>query len=990
MAMHGASFFLFLSASLLFLFSAASPASSLGLSLKKQASALLSIKQSFRTSDDFFRSWSSWNHASVCSWNGVRCDASGRGVTELDVSNLNVSGFLSPRIAELRAIARLSVSGNNIAGEFPASVCQLPHLQFLNISNNRFNGSLDWNFFSRMVELQVFDAYNNDFSGSLPVALPELPLLRHLDLGGNYFSGLIPATYGGFPAISYLSLAGNDLGGRIPPELGNLTTLEQLYLGYFNDFDGGIPAELGRLTNLLHLDLSSCGLKGEIPHQLGDLVKLDTLFLQTNQLTGTVPPQIGNLSNLRFLDISNNALTGEIPNEFGNLQELKLLHMFLNQFHGEIPLFIAELPCLEVLKLWHNNFTGIIPPKLGQNGKLRELDLSTNKLTGLVPRALCIGRKLEILILLNNFLFGPLPDDLGECATLVRVRMGQNYLTGSIPGGFLYLLELLLLELQNNYLTGVLTDEPAKPPTKLGQLNLSNNRFFGPLPGSIGNFSALQILLLSDNQFTGEIPPQVGLLKHVLKIDMSTNNFSGRIPPELGDCLLLTYLDLSQNQLTGEMPYQVSQIRILNYLNVSWNQLAGAIPKEMGSMKSLTSVDFSHNDFSGRVPETGQFAYFNASSFLSNPQLCGPILNPCNISASSQFHRDQQGSFKLQLPGKSKLLFALGLLLCSIVFAITVAIKTRSVMARNSNLWKLTAFQKLDFGSQEIVECLKENCVIGRGGAGIVYRGTMPNGEEVAVKRLLGISKGSTHDNGFSAEIQTLGKIRHRNIVRLLAFCSNNDCKLLVYEYMPNGNLGELLHGKRAGYLNWQMRLRIAIESAKGMCYLHHDCRPPILHRDVKCNNILLDANFEAHVADFGLAKYLRDTGASECMSAIAGSYGYIAPEYAYTLKVDEKSDVYSFGVVLLELITGRRPVGGFGEEGLDLVQWTRIVTNWSKEGVVKILDPWLSNVPVEEAMQVFFVAMLCVQEHSVERPTMREVIQMLEQAKPSSVLHPR
>ncbi|KAK9269331.1 hypothetical protein L1049_001102 [Liquidambar formosana] len=130
------------------------------------------------------------------------------------------------------------------------------------------------------------------------------------------------------------------------------------------------------------------------------------------------------------------------------------------------------------------------------------------------------------------------------------------------------------------------------------------------------------------------------------------------------------------------------------------------------------------------------------------------------------------------------------------------------------------------------------------------------------------------------------------------------------------------------------------------------------------------------------LAKFLQDTGTSECMSAIAGSYGYIAPEYAYTLKVDEKSDVYSFGVVLLELITGRRPVGDFGEEGLDIVQWAKMQTNWSKEGVAKILDEHLRSIPLDEPMQVFFVAMLCVQEQSVERPTMREVVQMLAQAK--------
>ncbi|KAG1346691.1 leucine-rich repeat receptor-like serine/threonine-protein kinase BAM3 [Cocos nucifera] len=976
---------LFLSLLLLLLFSpsSASPTNSLTSSLRNQASILVSLKQSLYTSDLLLESWNMSNHPALCSWAGVRCDDTKRLVVELNISNSNISGFISPAIAELKSLRYLSVAGNSLSGEFPPIITKLSGLQHLNISNNQFNGTLAWKFYT-MVELEVFDAYNNDFSGSLPLGLSMLPKLRHLDLGGNYFSGAIPASYGDFKVLSYLSLAGNDLSGFIPAELGKLGSLEQLYLGYYNEFDGGIPAELGTLANLVHLDLSSCGLESEIPPQLGNLKKLDTLFLHANQLIGFIPPQLGNLSSLRYLDISNNALTGEIPKEFSKLQELVLLHMFMNRLHGEIPEFMAELPNLEALMLWRNNFTGTIPPELGRNGKLRELDLSSNKLTGVVPKALCFGRRLEILILLNNFLFGPLPDDLGECTTLSRVRMGQNYLSGSIPRGFLYLPELSLMELQNNYLTGVITEDPTKNPAKLGQLNLSNNRLFGPIPSSIGNFSALQILLLGGNQFTGPVPPQVGLLKRVLKIDMSRNNFSGTIPADIGDCLLLTYLDLSQNQLSGPIPAQISRIRILNYLNVSWNHLNQSIPKEIGSMKSLTSADFSRNDFSGRIPETGQFAYFNASSYLGNPQLCGSVSNPCNFTSTSQFRSDQHLGAKSQLPGKFKLLFALGLLTCSIFFATTVVIKTRSMIRRNSKSWKLTAFQKLEFGSEDIVECLKENYIIGRGGAGIVYRGTMPNGEQVAVKRLLGISKGSSHDNGFSAEIQTLGKIRHRYIVRLLAFCTNKETNLLVYEYMRNGSLGEVLHGKRGGHLNWQIRLRIATEAAKGLCYLHHDCGPPILHRDVKSNNILLDADFEAHVADFGLAKYLRDTGASECMSAIAGSYGYIAPEYAYTLKVDEKSDVYSFGVVLLELITGRRPVGDFGDEGLDIVRWARMNTNWSKEGVVKILDPRLINVPLEEAMQVFFVGMLCVQEQSVERPTMREVVQMLEQTKQS------
>ncbi|KAL5577929.1 hypothetical protein UlMin_019628 [Ulmus minor] len=956
--------------------------------LRTQASILVSLKLSFQTSNSCLDSWSLSNHSSLCFWPGIRCDQHNRSVVSLDISNSNISGSLSPAITQLRSLVSLSVAGNAFSGTFPSKIHKLPRLQFLNISNNQFSGQLNWDFF-HLKDLLVLDAYDNEFNGSLPLGVTLLPKLQHLNFGGNYFSGSIPPSYGSMKHLNYLSLAGNDLSGVIPSELGNLTGLQQLYLGYYNDFDGGIPAVFGKLIELFHLDLASCGLEGPIPPELGYLNKLDTLFLQTNQLSGSIPSQMGNLSSLISLDLSNNALTGEIPVELSSLRELSLLNLFFNKFHGAIPPAIAELPKLEVLKLWQNNFTGTIPSKLGQNGKLVELDLSTNKLTGAIPKSLCYGRKLKILILLNNFLFGPLPNDLGQCNELVRVRLGQNYLSGSLPLGFLYLPELSLLELQNNYLTGQLQQETTKVPSKLSQLNLSNNRLSGSLPTSIGNFSSLQIVLFGGNRFTGEIPSEIGQMKSVLKLDISRNKLSGTIPPSIGNCLSLTFLDLSQNQLYGPIPPQIAEIHILNYLNLSWNHLNQGLPKEIGTLKSLTCADFSHNNLSGSIPQTGQYLFFNSTSFVGNPELCGSSLNPCSHSPASAFDHSNKKDTKTLVPAKFKLIFALGLLLCSLVFAAFAIIKTRKVR-KSSHSWKLTAFQKLEFRSQDILECIKDDNVIGRGGAGIVYRGTMPNGEQVAVKKLLGINKGSSHDNGLAAEIQTLGKIRHRNIVRLVAFCSNRETNLLVYEYMQNGSLGEVLHGKGGGYLKWDTRLKIAIEAAKGLCYLHHDCSPLILHRDVKSNNILLNSDYEAHVADFGLAKFLRDNGTSECMSAIAGSYGYIAPEYAYTLRVDEKSDVYSFGVVVLELVTGRRPVGDFGEEGLDVVQWAKRESKGRKEGVVTILDERLrnSNVPMEQAMEVFFVAMLCVQEQSVERPTMREVVQMLAQAIQPSTFH--
>ncbi|XP_043713148.1 leucine-rich repeat receptor-like serine/threonine-protein kinase BAM1 [Telopea speciosissima] len=932
---------------------------------------LLSLKSAI--TDDPGASLQNWNvSTSHCTWTGVSCDGY-RRVVSLDLSNMNLSGTLSSDIGHLRNLVNLTVAANVLSGPVPSELSHISGLRQLNLSNNIFNGSFPSQL-SLLKYLEVLDFYNNNMTGDLPVEASEMPNLRHLHLGGNFFSGRIPPEYGRWEFLEYLAVSGNELGGIIPPEIGNLTNLQQLYVGYFNNYEGGIPPEMGNLSNLIRLDMANCMLSGEIPPELAKLQKLDTLFLQVNGLTGGLTPELGNLKSLKSMDLSNNMFSGEIPEAFAELKNLTLLNLFRNKLHGAIPDFIGDLPELEVLQLWENNFTGSIPQGLGRNGKLQLLDLSSNKLTGILPPDLCSGNRLETLILLGNFLFGNIPESLGRCESLNRIRMGENFLNGTIPKGLFGLPQLAQVEFQNNLLAGSFP-EIDSVAVNLGQISLSNNQLTGSLPPSIGNFSGVQKLLLDGNMFSGRIPPEIGKLQQLSKMDFSNNKFAGPIAPEINQCKLLTFVDLSRNELSGEIPPEITSMRILNYLNLSRNHLIGSIPSSISTMQSLTSVDFSYNNLSGLVPGTGQFSYFNSTSFVGNPGLCGPYLVPCKSGVGNG---DQQNHVKGPFSASIKLILVIGLLVCSIAFAVAAIIKARSLKKANeSRAWKLTAFQRLDFTCDDVLESLKEDNIIGKGGAGIVYKGIMPNGDQVAVKRLPVMSRGSSHDHGFNAEIQTLGRIRHRHIVRLLGFCSNHETNLLVYEYMPNGSLGELLHGKKGGHLQWDTRYKIAVEAAKGLCYLHHDCSPLILHRDVKSNNILLDSNFEAHVADFGLAKFLQDSGTSECMSAIAGSYGYIAPEYAYTLKVDEKSDVYSFGVVLLELVSGRKPVGEFGD-GVDIVQWVRKMTDSNKEGVLKILDARLSSVPLHEVMHVFYVAMLCVEEQAVERPTMREVVQIL------------
>ncbi|CAL9175155.1 leucine-rich repeat receptor-like serine/threonine-protein kinase BAM1 [Musa acuminata AAA Group] len=934
--------------------------------------ALLSLKSELSNPGAALAAWdAATDH---CSWPGVTCGSSS-AVVALDLSGRNLSGPLPPAVGRLRSLLRLSVAANFLSGPIPPELALLPALRHLNLSNNLLNGSFPAAL-ARLADLRLLDLYNNNLTGPLPREVAAMTLLRHLHLGGNFFSGSIPPEYGHWQFLEYLAISGNELSGPIPREIGNLSALRELYIGYFNSYDGGVPPEIGNLSALLRLDAANCGLSGRIPSEMGNLRNLDTLFLQVNGLAGEIPPELGRLRSLKSMDLSNNALTGQIPPSFSGLSNLTLLNLFRNKLFGTIPEFVGDLPELEVLQMWENNFTGSIPRRLGTNGQLQLLDLSSNKLTGSLPPDLCYGNKLETLIALGNFLFGSIPESLGRCESLSRIRMGDNYLNGSIPHGLFSLPNLSQVEFQDNLLTGGFPDTgDSSISPSLGQICLSNNRLVGRLPPSIGNFSGLQKLLLSQNSFSGSIPPEVRRLQQLSKLDFSGNRFSGPITPEISKCKLLTFVDLSRNEISGNVPSDIAALRILNYLNLSRNHLEGQIPSAISTMQSLTAVDFSYNNLSGLVPSTGQFSYFNATSFVGNPDPCGPYLGPCRPGISNE---SRPSRAKGALSASFKLLLVVGLLICSIAFAVAAIIKARSLKrASEARAWRLTAFQRLDFTCDDVLNCLKEENIIGKGGAGIVFKGVMPDGEQVAVKRLPAMSRGSPHDHGFSAEIQTLGRIRHRHIVRLLGFCSNHETNLLVYEYMPNGSLGEVLHGKKGGHLHWVTRSKIAVEAAKGLCYLHHDCSPLILHRDVKSNNILLDSDFEAHVADFGLAKFLEDSGTSECMSAIAGSYGYIAPEYAYTLKVDEKSDVYSFGVVLLELVTGRKPVGEFGD-GVDIVQWVRKMTGSDKENVAKILDPRLPTAPIHEVMHVFYVAMLCVEEQSVGRPTMREVVQML------------
>ncbi|XWS12596.1 hypothetical protein CRYUN_Cryun37aG0103700 [Craigia yunnanensis] len=954
------------------------------LSLNQEGLYIIQVKASLSDPDSTFSSWNP-RDPTPCNWRGVSCDSATSSVTSLDLSN------------------------TNLAGPFPSLLCRLQNLSLINFYNNNINSTIPSDI-STCQNLIHLDLSQNLITGELPHTLADLPNLKYLDLTGNNLSGGFPASFGRFQKLEVLSLVYNLLDGTIPAFLGNISTLKMLNLSYNPFSPGRIPPELGNLTNLEILWLTECNLVGEIPDSLGRLKKLTDLDLAINHLVGKIPSSLTELVSVVQIELYNNSLTGELPRGFWNLTKLRLLDASMNQLTGKIPDELTQLP-LESLNLYQNNFEGTLPPSiadspalyelrifrnrltgelpqnLGKNSPLRWLDVSSNQFTGPIPPSLCEKGNLEEILMIYNSFSGQLPSNLAECRSLNRIRFGYNKLSGEIPAGVWGLPHVYLLELVSNSFWGQIGKSIANA-ANLSLLIISRNEFTGSLPEEIGLVDNLVQLSASDNKLSGPLPKSIVKLDGLGVLDLHGNELEGELPSGIESLKKLNELNLANNEFSGNIPDGIGSLSVLNYLDLSNNQLMGRIPLDLQNLK-LNQLNLSNNLLSGQLPSFFDKEMYR-NSFLGNPGLCGNFSGLC----------DGRDGNKHQ--GYVWLLRSI-FVLAALVFVVGVVwfyFKYRSYKKARTidkSKWTLMSFHKLGFSEYEILESLDEDNVIGRGSSGKVYKVVLSNGEAVAVKKLWGgVKKGcesvdlekgqaQVQDDGFQTEVETLGKIRHKNIVKLWCSCTTRDCKLLVYEFMPNGSLGDLLHSSKGGLLDWPTRYKIIVDAAEGLSYLHHDCVPPIVHRDVKSNNILLDGDFGARVADFGLAKVVDATGkAAKSMSVIAGSCGYIAPEYAYTLRVNEKSDIYSFGVVILELVTGRLPIDPeFGEK--DLVKW--VCTTLDQKGVDHVVDSKLDPCFKEEIYKALNIGLLCTSPLPINRPSMRRVVKMLQEAGNESQL---
>ncbi|OWM90269.1 MDIS1-interacting receptor like kinase 1 [Punica granatum] len=975
-------------------FDSAAPSSSSG--GDGEVSALLPLRDALTDPLNRLRDWKLPQNANAtftghCNWPGVQCN-SDHVVERLDLSHWNLSGTIPDDIIQLKGLSSLNICCNAFS-KFPGSLTNLTSLSSLDVSQNLFMDRFPIGF-GRLFRLTYLNASSNNFSGFIPKDLSNLTSLESLDLRGNFLQGSIPGSFKNLQMLKFMGLSGNNLTGQIPPELGQLSSLESIILGY-NEFDGGIPKEFGNLTNLTYLDLAVGNLGGEIPAEIGRLQMLETIFLYNNNFEGDIPSSIGNISSLKLLDLSFNQLSGAIPMGIAELKNLELLNLMCNQLSGSIPSGLGELAQLQVLELWNNSFSGPLPGNLGRSSPLQWLDVSSNSFSGEVPASLCSRGNLTKLILFNNVFTGPLPASLSRCSSLVRVRIQNNLLSGTIPSGFGRLGKLQRLELANNSLTGDIPNDIASS-TSLSFIDFSRNLLRSSLPSTILSIPNLQTFSASNNNLFGEIPDQFQDCPSLAVLDLSWNHISGSIPASIASCEKLVNLNLRSNNLTGEIPTAIAMMPTLAILDLSNNSLTGGIPENFGTSPALEVLNVSYNRLEGPVPFNGVLRTINPNDLVGNVGLCGGVLPPCPGSSALT---SKQNSLH------SKHVLAGWIIGISSALAIGVALfsaraiyqrwyskgncfEERLEMDKEEWPWRLMAFQRLGFTTADILSSIREPNVIGMGATGMVYKTEIPRlGTVLAVKKLWRSGNDIEevgHSDYLVGEVKLLGRLRHRNIVRLLGFLHNNKDMMIVYEFMHNGSLGEALHGKQAGKLlvDWVSRYNVAVGVAQGLAYLHHDCHPPVIHRDVKSSNILLDANLDARIADFGLAKMMLRK--NETVSMVAGSYGYIAPEYGYTLKVDEKIDIYSFGIVLLELVTGRRPLDSEFGESVDIMEWIRRKIR-DNRALEETLDPNIGNcqhVQVEMLL-VLRIALLCTAKLPRDRPSMRDVIMMLGEAKP-------
>ncbi|KAL6643871.1 hypothetical protein ACP70R_018637 [Stipagrostis hirtigluma subsp. patula] len=923
-------------------------------------------------------------------------------VTALQLMSSNLTGVISPSLANLSFLHTLNLSGNHLSGSIPSELGLLQRLQVISLGRNYLTGEIPASL-ANCAHLTHLELPLNGLHGEIPANFSYFQELRVFNVSVNSLSGGIPPQFRLLSKLKYLGLHRSNLTGGIPPSLGNLSSLLAFDASENYNLGGSIPDVLGRLTKLNFLRLAFAGLEGTIPASLFNISSLRTLDLGNNNVSGVLSPDIGTtLPRIQFLSLYNCQLEGHIPSSIGNATGLRVIQLQSNTLQGIIPTDIGNLKDLEVLNLQFNQLEDKwdkdwpLIAALGNCSRLFALSLSSNKFQGVIPPSLVnltIG--IEQILMNANRISGTIPLEIVKLSSLRIIALADNALSGTIPSTISGLRNMIGLDVSGNNISGEIPPILVANLTQLAFLDLSQNDLQGSIPENFGTMSNIAILDLSYNQFSGMIPKQVfNLTSLTLFLNLSHNIFSGPIPSEVGQLTSLGVLDLSNNRLLGEVPETLSQCQALEYLFLQGNQLYGRIPQSLNSLKGLQYLDMSQNNLSGSIPDFLATLQYLRYLNLSYNQFDGPVPTRGVFNDSRDFsvagNKVCGGVSELQLPRcpgndhatqrlhKSRTVLIVAITIGSFLalFLITCAfvIYSRKHVKQTSPMPMLMEQHcKLSYAElYRATDGFSAGNLIGVGSFGSVYKGTLYEEQEVAIKVLNLLQHGA--ERSFLAECEALRHIRHRK-----------PCEDLDKWLHPTTGEDE----RSPHTLTMAERVSIALDVAEALDYLHHHGQVPIVHCDLKPSNVLLNNAMVAHVGDFGLSRFVQ--GASSNLfqhtsntAGIKGTIGYIPPEYGTGREISVEGDVYSYGVLLLEMITAKRPTDPLFQGGQSLHSY---VAAAYPERVMEVADLALlqqeernmDEERLEECLlSVFRVALRCTEESPRSRMLTRDVIREL------------
>ncbi|XP_031407370.1 probable leucine-rich repeat receptor-like serine/threonine-protein kinase At3g14840 isoform X2 [Punica granatum] len=833
--------------------------------------------------------------------------------------------------------------------------------------------------------------------------------------------------------VTSISLKMQSLPGTLPPDFVRLPYLQNL---------GSIPPEWGALPNLLNISLLGNRLTGPIPKEIGNISTLQSFVVEFNQLSGNLPQELGNLSQLDRLLLTSNNFTGELPSTFANLTALKQVLLGDNQFSGKIPEFIQNWKNLKELVLQASGFRGPIPSSLGALGNLTDLRITDLDGTESHFPYLASGVGMETLILRNCNLIGELPGFLSEWTGLETLDVSFNKFSGEIPTNYSSLKDAKYIYLSSNMLTGQVPDwimNEAKRSRDLSDNNFTtesvpctdrevnlfassseknNSKMLSCLGAACPerssdnlhiNCGGIEVTVNSTtyNEDTNQRGPSTLFRKspynwaysstgHFLDYRVNENRYivndenrqlpqlymTARISPisltYYGFCLTRgkykVTLHFAEIIFTGNKSYSslgrryfdvyIQGKRVLQDFNME---------DEAGGVGKPIIKSFDANVTDGTLEIRFHWAG-RGTTAIPYKGVYGPL-----VSAISAVNIDSKEPRSSEIPVGAVIGIVAGILVG--IFLIVCILWRKGCLGQKFALGRDTKgleLQTSSFTLQEMIAAtnnFSDANKIGEGGFGPVYKGILSDGRAVAVKQLSHKSRQGNRE--FLNEIGMISVLQHPNLVKLYGCCVEGDQLLLVYEYLENNSLAQALFEKSVLNLNWQLRHMICVGIARGLAFIHEESSMKIVHRDIKASNVLLDKSLNPKISDFGLAKLSEDD--THISTRIAGTYGYMAPEYAMHGYLTDKADVYSFGIVALEIISGRSNTSHKQKgEPLYLVDWAHVLKEKGMQ--MDLIDPRLgSDFKKDEVMVMINVALLCTSISPAARPPMSSVVRMLE-----------